>query len=89
MFKRIVLRLIVVIGTLGIANAAMGQDRVHEYLNNTALKVKATTNPVEKREILSQNLAEITRAIDTVKGAPLTTDQDRTNLSRLQATLLE
>ena len=89
MFKRIVLRLVVVIGTLGIASVAMGQDRVHQYLNDTALKVKATSSPVEKREILSRNLGEMTRAIDTVKGAPLTTEQDRTNLNRLQASLQE
>ena len=31
----------------------------------------------------------MTRAIDTVKGAPLATDQDRANLDRLQVTLQE
>ncbi len=89
MFKRIALRLVIVIGILGVASAAMAQDRIHQYLNDTALKVKATSSTVEKREILSRSLGEMTRAIDTVKGAPLTTDQDRANLNRLQATLQE
>jgi hypothetical protein len=87
MFAKITLPLIVVIGALGWAGTAMGQDRVHNYLNDTALQVQATTSPAQKREILSKNLGEMTRMIDTVMGAPLTTDQDRTNLDRLKATL--
>lgn len=77
------------IGVLGWAGTAMSQDKVHNYLNDTSLKVKAATSPEEKREILSRNLGEMTRAINTVKGAPLTTDQDRVNLDRLSVTLQE
>jgi uncharacterized protein HemX len=87
MFKKIVLPLIVVIGALGCAGVAFGQDRVHTYLNDTSLKVKATDSPAQKREILSTNLSQMTRMLDTIKSAPLTTDQDQANLSRLQANL--
>ena len=83
------IRLLVVIGVLGWAGTAMSQERVHNYLNDTSLKVKAATSPEQKREILSRNLGEMTRAIATVKGAPLTTEQDRTHLNRLQADLQE
>jgi hypothetical protein len=83
------LHLLVVIGVLGWAGTAMSQDKVHNYLNDTSLKVRAAASPEQKREILGQNLGEMTRAIETVKGAPLTTEQDRTNLNRLQATLQE
>jgi hypothetical protein len=83
------IRLLVVIGVLGWAGTAMSQDRVHNYLNDTSLKVKAATSPEQKREILSTGLSAMTRAIDTVKGAPLTTEQDRTHLNRLQADLQE
>ena len=83
------LRLFVVMGVLGWAGTAMSQDKVHNYLNDTSLKVKATASPEQKREILSTSLAAMTRAIDTVKGAPLTTEQDRTNLNLLQADLQE
>jgi len=83
------LHLLVVMGVLGWAGTAMSQDKVHNYLNDTSLKVKAATSPEQKREILSNSLAEMTRAIDTVKGAPLATDQDRANLDRLQVTLQE
>jgi hypothetical protein len=84
-----VLQLLVVMGVLGSAGMSMAQDKVHNYLNDTALKVQATESPVQKREILGKSLSEMTRAIDTVKGAPLTTDQDRATLNRLQANVQE
>ena len=83
------LHLLVVLGVLGWAGTAMSQDKVHNYLNDTSLKIKAATSPEQKREILTHSLSEMTRAIDTVKGAPLATDQDRANLDRLQVTLQE
>jgi hypothetical protein len=89
MFTRITLCLIVVAGTLGFANVALGQDRVHEYLNDTALEVKTTKSPVQKREILTKNLGEMTRMVDTIQRASLTTAQDRVHLDRLKATLQE
>jgi hypothetical protein len=87
--RKSALPLLVVIGVLGWAGTAMSQDKIHNYLNDTSLKVKAAASPEQKREILATNLGQLTRAINTVKGAPLTTDQDRVNLSRLQATLQE
>ena len=85
--RKSALHLLVVIGVLGWAGSAMSQDKVHNYLNDTSLKVKAATTPEQKREILSHDLGAMNRVIDTVKGAPLTTEADRTNLNRLQATL--
>lgn len=81
------LHLLVLMGVLSWAGIAMGQDKVHNYLNDTSLKVKAAASPEQKREILSKSLDEMTKAINTVKAAPLVTDQDRVNLDRLQATL--
>jgi hypothetical protein len=75
--RKSALPLLVVIGVLGWAGTAMSQDKIHNYLNDTSLKVKAATSPEQKREILATNLGQLTRAINTVKGAPLTTDQDR------------
>jgi len=89
MFTRIALLLIVMIGALGFAGVAVGQDRVHNYFNDTALKVKATDNAAQKREILSKDLSDMTKAIDKVKSAPLTSEQDDINLDRIKATLQE
>ena len=83
------IHVLVLIGTLGWAGTALGQDKVHNYLNDTALKVQATENPVEKREILKKSLSDMTRAIETAKNGPLTSEQDDVNLDRLKATLQE
>ena len=69
MLTRIALRLIVMIGVLGCAGVALGQDRVHNYFNDTALKVKATESPVQKREILSKSLGDMTKMIITVESS--------------------
>jgi len=89
MLRRIRVRLLVLIGVLGFAGVAFGQDKVHEYFNDTALKVKATESPVQKREILSKSLTDMTKALDTVKGAPMTSEQDDAELGRMQAMLQE
>jgi U3 small nucleolar ribonucleoprotein component len=89
MLTRITLRLIVVIVALGYAGVAFSQDRVHEYFNDTARKVQATENPIQKREILSKSLVDMTKVLDTVKNAPLTSEQDDAKLDRVKATLLE
>jgi hypothetical protein len=87
--RKTVIHLLVVIGALGWAGTAMAQDKVHNYLNDTALKVNATESPVEKREILRKSLTDMTRAIDTVKSGPLTSEQDDIQLDRMKATLQE
>jgi hypothetical protein len=89
MFTRIALRLIVVIGVLGCAGSALGQDKVHNYFNDTALKVKATESPAQKRALLSNNLNEMTRALDVARNSSLTSAQDDVQLDRVRAALQE
>ena len=89
MLIRSALRLLVVLGALSCAGVAMGQSRVHDYFNDTALKVRATENPVLKREILSNRLGEMTRTIDAARGTSLTSAQDDIKLDHLRASLQE
>ncbi|HEU4928914.1 MAG TPA: hypothetical protein VFU38_03725 [Candidatus Krumholzibacteria bacterium] len=89
MLSRIALRLIVVMMALGYAGTALGQDKVHSYFNDTAIKVKATESPAQKREILTKNLDDMIKAIDTVKGAALTSEQDDVKLDHVKMTLQE
>jgi hypothetical protein len=89
MITRIALRLMIVIAALGYAGVAMGQDKVHNYLNDTALKVQATESPVMKREILSKNLSSMVKAIETAKGSPMTSASDDVSLDRISTTLQE
>ncbi len=89
LIRKTAIHILVLIGTLGWAGTALGQDKVHNYLNDTAIKVKATENPVEKREILARSLSEMTRAIEAVKSGPLTSEQDDVKLDQLKVTLQE
>jgi hypothetical protein len=87
MLTRTALRLIIMMAVLSCAGVAMGQDRVHNYFNDTALKVRATNSPVQKREILSKSLSDMTRVIDTARSSPLTSEQDDITLDRVRAAL--
>ena len=89
MFTRIALRLIVVMVALGYAGTALAQDKVHNYFNDTAIKVKATESPAQKREILSKNLDDMIKALDVAKGAALTSEQDDLKLDHVKMTLQE
>jgi uncharacterized membrane protein len=89
MLNKNAVRLLVLVGALAFAGVAFGQDKVHNYFNDTAIKVKATESPVQKREILSKSLTDMTKVLDTVKDAPMTSEQDHANLDRLQVMLQE
>ena len=89
MNTRIASWLVVVAGTLGMAGAAQGQSTVHEYLNDAALRVQATHDPVQKREILDESLHAMDRALDAVIDAPFSSSQDDLSLAGIQATLQE
>jgi hypothetical protein len=89
MLIRIALVLIVMAGALAYASDAFGQDSVHSYLNETALKVKATEDPAAKRVILSRELSNMTKALATAKASGLTSAQDDVGLERLRVTLQE
>jgi hypothetical protein len=89
MFNKNAVRFIVLVGALSFASVAFGQDKVHTYFNDTAIKVKATESPVQKREILNKSLSDMSKVLDTVKGAPMTSEQDYANLDRLQTMLQE
>jgi len=88
-WSRVGLRLVVVLGALGFAGSALAQDTVHGVLNETSMQVKATSDPDQKREILTRSLGAVSRAIETVQGAPLTSAQDNAALERLQGTIRE
>lgn len=83
------LRLFLILGVLGFAGDALGQDRVHDYFNDTALQVKAAENPIQKREILGRNLDVMTKALGMAQRAPLTSDRDDAGLERIKTTLQE
>jgi hypothetical protein len=89
MNTKIAVRLIVAIGALGLAGTAAAQQTIHDYLSDTALRVQATDNPVQKRAILDERLHAMDRAIDMVTDSPLTSTRDDLSLGRIKLALQE
>jgi len=89
MIKRTALRVIIMMCVLVYAGIAVGQDNVQKYFNDAACKVKATSDPLQKREILSDKLQDMSKALDAVQSSRLVSNADRAGLDRLKASLQE
>lgn len=89
MNMRIAAGLIIALGACWIPGTAPAQTRVHDYLNDTALSVQATDDPVQKREILDKNLHAMDRALETVINSPMTSEEDDASLALMRTTLQE
>ncbi len=89
LYVRIVFALIVVAGTLGLSGSATAHESIPGYFNDTAIEVRETDDPVQKREILNRKLDAMDRAIDIVHGSLLSTARDDAFLAELQSTIHE
>ena len=89
MKARIVLGVIVMMFVLvQVANAG-GKDDIQKYFNDTACKVKATTDPVHKREILNKSLQTMSKALDVVQSSQTISKEDSRSVESFKAALLE
>ncbi len=89
MFTRTALRLFLMMCVLAYAGVAVGQDKVQNYFNDAACKVKATSDPSQKREILNNTFQNMSKALDTVRSSPLVSEADRAGLDQVKASLQE
>ena len=63
MKTKLVLLVTVMIFVLAQAGNAKENDGIQKYFNNTACKVKATTDPVQKRKILNKIITNYVQSI--------------------------
>lgn len=89
MFKQTALRIIVMMCVLVYAGMAFGQGSVQKYFNDAACKVKATTDPSQKRLILDGKLQTMAEALSKVESSPFVSKADRAGIDRLGAALQE
>lgn len=89
MLGRTAFRLIVIMFVVFYAGIAFGQDVLQKYLNETSLKVKATTDPSQKREILNESFEKMSKALDKVQSSPLVSKEDRAGIDLFKASLQE
>jgi septal ring factor EnvC (AmiA/AmiB activator) len=86
MFTRTVLGFIFMMFILVQAGNA---GDIQNYFNDTASKVKATTDPAQKRAILDKSLQTMSTALDRVEHSGLISQDDRAGINRLKADLQE
>ena len=68
---------------------AVGKDDIQKYFNNTACKVKATTDPVQKREILNKSLQTMSKALNIVQSSPVISKENRAGIDCFKVALQE
>jgi len=85
MFRRLVPGFIVMMFVL--VQVGQAQDGVRKYFSDTAAEVKATDDPAQKREILTNSFQTMSEALDRVQGSPLISKDDRAGIDRLKAVL--
>ena len=89
MKARTVLGVIIMMFVLVQAVTAGGKDDIQKYFNDTACKVKATDDPVQKREILNKSLQTMSQALNRVESSGLISQDDRAGIDRVKTTLQE
>jgi hypothetical protein len=89
MKTRIVLGVIMML-FIGVQVGNAGEkNTIQKYFNNTANKVKATDDPVQKREILNKSLQTMAKALDKVESLGLISQDDRGGIDNFKAALQE
>jgi hypothetical protein len=83
-FKTMLMMFVFVqIGTAG------QKDGIQKYFNDTAHKVKATDDAVQKRDILNRSLQTMSNALDQVENSGLISQEERPAVNRFKAALQE
>lgn len=89
MLGRTAIRLTVMIFVMSLAGIAQGQDKLQNYFSDAADKVKVTTDPTEKREILNNSFEKMTKALNSVQGSPLVSKDDKASMEHFKVVLKE
>lgn len=80
---------IVMLLILAVQATAGGTGELQKYFVDAAVKVKATDNPTEKREILNQTFQRMSAAVDMAKKSDLISKNDGVGLDHFSALLQE
>lgn len=68
---------------------AQGKEKIQNYFNETAIQVRATSDPAQKREILNKSLVKMTNALEVVERMNSVPDNDRAGILKLKTSLIE
>jgi hypothetical protein len=87
MLKRMNIRLSVLAIVIAFASIAQGQENIQKYFSDTAGKVKAADNPIQKREILNSSLENMIHALNAVEESPLISKDDKIDITRIRSSI--
>lgn len=89
MLGRTALRLTVMMVVMALAGIAEGQDKLQKHFSDAACKVKVTTDPSQKREILNTSFEKMIKALNTVQSSPLVSKDDQAGIDHFKVILME
>jgi len=89
MFKRTAIRLTVLMLVMALAGIVQGQDKLQKHFSDAAGKVKATTDPSQKREILNKSFERMVKALNAVQSSPLISKDDQAGIDHFKVILKE
>ncbi len=87
MFGRTAIRVAVMVFVIAVAGIAQGQDKLQNYVSDAAIKAKATTDPVQKREVLNKSFESMVTALNRVQGSPLISSEDKVGIEHYKVIL--
>jgi hypothetical protein len=70
---------------MAFAGIAHGQDKLQNYFSDVACKVKAAAEPAQKRAILDDSFARMTKALDVAEHSPLISKADKAGIDQIRA----
>jgi hypothetical protein len=74
---------------LALPAFAGGKGEIQKYFSDAATRAKATTDPVEKRQILDESFNTMFTALDIAQTLPFISKNDSLGIARFRATLRE
>jgi hypothetical protein len=89
MMARTILGALIFLLAMSPAVYAGGGGDIGNYFNNASREVKATDDPILKRDILRSSLETMTNALDRVENSNLVSKGDRAGAKLLRASLQE
>jgi hypothetical protein len=89
MKARTVFGVLIMMFVLVQAGIAGGKDDIQKYFSDTACKVKATTDPAQKHEILNKSLQTMSKALDRIESSGLISKDNRAGIDHFKAALQE
>jgi hypothetical protein len=89
MLGRTAFRITLMMFVMAFAGIAQGQENLQKYFSDTAVKVKATTDPFQKREILNNSFERMFKALNSVQSPPLISKGDKIAIDQFRIILKE